>query len=321
MPDPRFFSRHAEIALSAVQANFSLQGGEASKAETVIQSLDPLAGAGQNSLALFLDRRLASLARASQSAAILTTAKLRDELRDWGGVVLVHDQPKVVWAQVAEILYPDSGNPVAAARGAIDPTAQIGRDCQIGENTVIGPGVIIGDGARIGSNCSLSHSIIGDGFVLYPNSVIGRPGFGFVPTPRGLLRMPQLGRVIIGHGVEVGSTTTIDRGSLEDTVIGNGCKIDNGVQIAHNCRLGDHCILTGHVGLAGSVTLGSGGIVGGGAVIGDHLKIGDGVQIAMGSVVTRDIAAGAKMAGYPAIPLQQWLRRVIRENRNEGKKS
>ena len=320
MPDPRFFSRHAEIALSQIIADFSLQAAAVAAPSVVIQGLDSLTAAGDRTLALLLDRRLVSRARASGAAAILTTAKLSDEMQAWGGQLLVHDQPKVVWAQLAEIFYPESANPAATARGAIDPTAQLGKDCQIGQNTVIGPGVVIGDGARIGANCTISHSIIGTGFILYANSVLGRPGFGFVPTARGLLRMPQLGRVIIGDGVEVGATSTIDRGSLEDTVIGTGCKIDNGVQIAHNCRLGDYCILTGHVGLAGSVTLGTGVIIGGGAVVSDHVTIGDGVQIAMGSVVTRDIAAGAKMAGYPAIPVQQWLRRVSREARIEGKK-
>ncbi|MDI9408850.1 MAG: UDP-3-O-(3-hydroxymyristoyl)glucosamine N-acyltransferase [Candidatus Pacebacteria bacterium] len=312
MPDQRFYTPAAELKLEAIIAEFKLNHRGAESRPIIVKQLDSLAAADQWAMALLLDRYHLDEALRSRAAVILTTYKLSELLTDWSGRIVIHPEPKIIWAQLAHRLYPETETHPADGP-AIHPTATLGKDCQIGKNTVIGAGVMIGDGARIGANCSISHSIIGKNFTLYPNSMIGRPGFGFVASARGLLRMPQLGRVIIGNGVEIGATTTVDRGSLEDTVIGDGCKIDNGVQIAHNCRIGNHCILTGHVGLAGTVTLGNGVVIGGAAIISDHITVGDGVQIAMGSVITRDIAAGSKMAGYPALPVQQWLRRAVRD--------
>src|SRR5690606_35932804 len=140
------------------------------------------------------------------------------------------------------------------------------------------------------------------------------------PNGMGLLKIPQIGNVVIGNGVEIGANSCVDRGKFSSTIIGDGCKIDNLVQIAHNCELGMFCIMAGNSGLAGSVTLGNGVIIGGSASIKDHTKIGDGAIIGAGSGVTGDVEAGATMLGYPALParetLKQWaaLKQLIKRN-------
>jgi UDP-3-O-[3-hydroxymyristoyl] glucosamine N-acyltransferase len=193
----------------------------------------------------------------------------------------------------------------------IEAQVRLGEGCHVGPNAVIGAGVSLGAACVIGANVTMSHTVAGERVHVFANAAIGRPGFGFVPTARGLLRMPQLGRVIIGDDVEIGSGCTVDRGTLGDTRIGSGCKIDNGVQIAHNVTLGIGCILAGHVGIAGSATIGDFVVMGGGVVVSDHVTIGTKVQIAVGSCVIRDVAARSSVGGYPAVALRQWHRQTV----------
>ena len=182
-------------------------------------------------------------------------------------------------------------------------------ECTIGNNTVIWSGAVVRERCHIGSNC-----------ILHPNCTIGADGFGFRPCPqRGLVKIPQIGNVIIGNWVEIGANSCVDRGKFSSTIVGDGCKIDNLVQIGHNSKLGKFCIMAGNSGLAGSVTLGNGVIIGGSASIKDHLTIGDGAIVGAGSGVAADIPAGKTMLGYPAVEartaLKQWaiLKRMANE--------
>lgn len=191
------------------------------------------------------------------------------------------------------------------------PNVTILDECTIGEHTVIWPGSVVRERCHIGSHC-----------ILHPNCTIGADGFGFRPDPqRGLVKIPQIGNVIIGNGVEIGANSCVDRGKFSSTILGDGCKIDNLVQIGHNSKLGKFCILAGNSGLAGSVTLGNGVIIGGSASIKDHTTIGDGAVVGAGSGVTGDIAAGKTMLGYPAVEardaLKQWaiLKRLVNESK------
>jgi UDP-3-O-[3-hydroxymyristoyl] glucosamine N-acyltransferase len=196
--------------------------------------------------------------------------------------------------------------------------AYIGPNVTIGENTIIYPNVTILDECTIGSQTVIwSGSVvrerchIGNHCILHPNCTIGADGFGFRPDPeRGLVKIPQIGNVIIGNGVEIGANSCVDRGKFSSTILGDGCKIDNLVQIGHNSKLGKFCIMAGNSGLAGSVTLGNGVIIGGSASIKDHLTIGDGAIIGAGSGVAADVEAGKTMLGYPAVEardaLKQW---------------
>ena len=217
----------------------------------------------------------------------------------------------------------------------ISSGAKIGAGCYIGpkviigENAIIYPNVTILDASTIGENTVIwsgtvvrERCHIGNDCIIHPNATIGADGFGFRPCPeRGLVKIPQIGNVIIGNGVEIGANSCVDRGKFSSTVLGDGCKIDNLVQIGHNSKLGRFCIMAGNSGLAGSVTLGDGVIIGGSASIKDHTTIGSGAIVGAGSGVTGDIPAGKTMLGYPAVEardaLKQWaiLKRLVNESK------
>ena len=193
----------------------------------------------------------------------------------------------------------------------IYPNVTILDECTIGKNTVIWSGTVVRERCHMGNDC-----------IIHPNATIGADGFGFRPDPqRGLVKIPQIGNVILGNNVEIGANTCVDRGKFSSTVLGDGCKIDNLIQIGHNSKLGRFCIMAGQSGLAGSVTLGNGVLIGGSASITDHVTIGDGAIIGGGSGVTKDIPGGKTMLGYPAIEardaLKQWaiLKRLVSESK------
>ncbi|NNT73058.1 UDP-3-O-(3-hydroxymyristoyl)glucosamine N-acyltransferase [Flavobacterium sp. IMCC34852] len=202
-------------------------------------------------------------------------------------------------------------NVVIGENTTIYPNVTILDECTIGKNTIIWSGTVIRERCHVGSHC-----------ILHPNCTIGADGFGFRPCPeRGLVKIPQIGNVILGNGVEIGANSCVDRGKFSSTVLGDGCKIDNLVQIGHNSKLGKFCIMAGNSGLAGSVTLGNGVIIGGSASIKDHTTIGDGAIIGAGSGVAGDVEAGKTVLGYPAIDardaLKQWaiLKRLVRDSK------
>lgn len=194
----------------------------------------------------------------------------------------------------------------------IYPNVTILDECTIGKNTIIWSGVVVRERCHIGSNC-----------IIHPNATIGADGFGFRPDPqRGLVKIPQIGNVVLGNNVEIGANTCIDRGKFSSTILGDGCKIDNLIQIGHNSNLGRFCIMAGQSGLAGSVTLGNGVLIGGSASITDHVTIGDGVIIGGGSGVIKNVPAGKTLLGYPAIEsrdaLKQWA--ILKKLVNDSKK-
>jgi len=204
--------------------------------------------------------------------------------------------------------------------------SKVGAHCYIGKNVVLGenvnvfPNVSIFDNSTLGSGCVIwsgtvirERSKIGNDCVFHNNVSIGADGFGFRPSDdgRGLVKIPQIGNVVIGNAVEIGANSCVDRGKFSSTIIGDGCKIDNQVQIAHNCVMGKGCIMAGHSGLAGSVTLGDGVLIGGSASIKDHLTIHSGAVVGAGSGVMKDVAARKSVLGYPACDyrdmLKQWV--------------
>ncbi len=200
----------------------------------------------------------------------------------------------------------------------VDPLAVIGPRVEIGAGTVIGAGAVIGADVRIGRDCNvgartaIQFALIGNNVLIHPGCNIGQDGFGFIFFgPDGHLKVPQTGRVLIQNNVEIGAGTSIDRGSLRDTVIGEGTKIDNQVQIGHNVTIGRECLLAAQIGLAGSLTIGDNVALGAKVGINNHLKIGDGAQVTAMSGVKDDIPPNGRWGGFFAKPTKQWFREII----------
>ena len=190
----------------------------------------------------------------------------------------------------------------------IGKNVKIGKNCLIGHNTIIETNVIIGSNCSIGSNVIIRNTIVKDNVNILDGCVIGKKGFGFFPNREKNIRYPHIGIVIINENCEIGCGSTIDRGSLSNTIIGKNTYLDNQVHIAHNNKIGDNCIIAGQVGFAGSSTLGNHVMIGGQAGISGHLKVGNNVQIGGGSGVINDIPDNTKVMGYPAKNLREFIK-------------
>jgi UDP-3-O-[3-hydroxymyristoyl] glucosamine N-acyltransferase len=264
----------------------------------------------------------------SRAGAVIVHPDMADRVPPTA-VAIVTAEPYAAWARVAALFHPlppvrPGAHPsaVIAPDSAIDPSAEIGplavvgARAEIGPRTCIGPGAIIGDGVvigadcRIGSHASLSHALLGDRVMVYPGARIGQDGFGFVTSTEGLLRVPQLGRVVLEDDVEVGANTTIDRGSLHDTRIGAGSRLDNLVQIGHNVRLGRGCVIVSQAGISGSTILEDHVMVAGQAGLTGHLRIGRRARIGAQAGVMADVPEGADVVGSPAQPAREFFRHV-----------
>jgi UDP-3-O-[3-hydroxymyristoyl] glucosamine N-acyltransferase len=191
----------------------------------------------------------------------------------------------------------------------VGKNVKIGKNCLIGHNTIIEKNVIIGSNCSIGSNVIIRNTIVKDNVNILDGCVIGKKGFGFFPNQEKNTRYPHIGLVIIKDNSEIGCGSTIDRGSLSNTIIGKNTYIDNQVHIAHNNKIGDNCIIAGQVGFAGSSTLGNNVMIGGQAGVSGHLKIGNNVHIGGGSGVINDISDYTKVMGYPAKNLREFIKK------------
>ena len=192
----------------------------------------------------------------------------------------------------------------------IGPEAAIGKGTTIAAGTVIGHRVHVGQGCYIGPNATVTHTLVGNRVIVHAGAAIGQDGFGFAMGKAGHLKVPQIGRVIIQDDVEIGANTTIDRGALDDTVVGEGSKIDNLVQIGHNVVIGRHCVIVAQTGISGSTELGDYVALGGQVGIVGHVKIGAGAQIAATSNVRGNVPPGVRWGGTPAKPVRLWFKEL-----------
>jgi UDP-3-O-[3-hydroxymyristoyl] glucosamine N-acyltransferase len=298
--------------------------GDGGVVVTAVGSLDR---AGPGALSLAVSPRYAAALEASRAGAVLVPPALADA-RAGPAARIVVDDPYGALVQVIGRLFPDAEPPKG-----IDPTARIGSGCTLGAGVAIGPFVVLGRGVHLGDRCRLAEGVsIGDGVtvgedtrmdarvvcyagarigrrvVLKAGAVIGGDGFGYLSRGSGHQRIPHVGGCVIGDDVEIGSNSCVDRGSLDDTVVGQGTKLDNLVHLGHNVRVGERCLLMAGVGVAGSTRLGNDVILAGHVGVTDHLTIGDRVQVAAKSAVIGNVPAGMVYSGHPARPNRQVLR-------------
>jgi len=328
MADRRFFDRAGPFALDVLCAVSGAKLLHAEQSARLFSDVAPLETAGPADVSFLENRKYIEIFARSYAGAAFVDEKAVERAPP-GMAVLVSKEPYKAYALAAQAFYPAAK--VAACRApsaVIDLTAEVPEDCEIGPNvviegrvrlghrcrvganTVIASGVEIGDDCQIAANVTLTHCVIGSRVVLHPGARIGQDGFGFAPDPIMPIKVPQLGRVLIGDDVDIGANTTIDRGSGHDTVIGSGSMIDNLVQIGHNVVLGRCCILAGQVGISGSTKLDDFVMVGGQGGLAGHLHIGSGARIAAKSGLMRDVPAGETVCGSPAVPLSEFMRQT-----------
>lgn len=315
MADPRFFSKPTPRTLADIAALTGASLSSGSSPDLLIEDVAPLDSAGPGHISFLDNVRYRDQFAGSRASACVVAPDMADRAPA-GMALLLTPTPYKAYALAAQAFYPDRKPAVLISPQAhVDPAARLGEGTVVEAGAVIGPGVEIGRDCRIGATAVVSHALIGDRVRIYPGCCIGQDGFGFAIDPAGFIKVPQLGRVIIGDGVEIGANTTIDRGAGPDTVIGPGTWIDNLVQIGHNVKIGRNCVIVSQVGISGSTVIGDLVMIGGQAGITGHLTIGKGAKIGAQSGVMQNIEPGAEVLGSPAMPLRRFMRQVAYLNR------
>jgi UDP-3-O-[3-hydroxymyristoyl] glucosamine N-acyltransferase len=329
MVDRRFFANSGPFLSAQIAKATGTVLRAAKQVDMSFTDVAPLDRASATDISFFDNSKYADQFSKSSAGACFVREKYA-HLAPAEMALFITEDPYRCYALTAQLFYPASRAPEGIHPSAvIDPSAvigegtsiasgvMIGRDCTIGNrcsigpNTVIGDGVTIADDTSIGGLCSITHALVGQRVIIHRGVHIGQDGFGFALGREGHVKVPQLGRVIIGDDVEIGSGTTIDRGTGPDTVIGDGAKIDNLVQIGHNVHIGKRAVIVAQVGISGSTRIGDGCVIGGQTGIAGHLKIGAGAKIAAKSGVMHDLPAGGSYGGAPAIPAVEWHRQTI----------
>ena len=290
-----------------------------------ILDIRDLSTATKYDITFFHSKKYEELASKTKAFFCITTKLLKDYLPNHCNKIVV-DNVLVSTAKITKVFYPDSvtddfdltvkdifktsfKKKVKFGKNVlIGKNVKIGINCSIGHNSIIEKNVIIGNNCSIGSNVIIRNTIIKNNINILDGCVIGKKGFGFFPDREKNYRYPQIGVVIINDNSEIGCGSTIDRGSMSNTIIGKNTYLDNQIHIAHNVKIGDNCIIAGQVGFAGSANLGNHVMIGGQAGISGHLKIGNNVKIGGGSGVIKDIPDNSKVMGYPAKDLKSFIK-------------
>jgi UDP-3-O-[3-hydroxymyristoyl] glucosamine N-acyltransferase len=291
----------------------------------VVKDIKPLTIAKNCDLTFFDSIKYKDSAKITKASACITTIKLSEFLPKNIEIIIVKNVLYEL-AQLLKLVYPfsDVDYPDPSLKKPENKkfsnvkfcnNVLIGKNCKIGKNSIIGSNCIIEHDVKIGKNCIIGsgsiikNTIIGDNVVIQDDCKIGQKGFGFIPINNKNIKFPHIGKVVIENEVEIASGCTIDRGSIDDTLIGKNTYLDNQVHIAHNVKIGSNCMIAGQVGFAGSSIIGNNVSIGGQAGISGHLKIGNNVKIAGGSGVVKDIEDNQVVMGYPAVPLRDFLKK------------
>lgn len=329
MVDSRFFANHGPFTASDLAAATGTTLANPEMGSRPLRDVAPLDRASATDVSFFDNSKYVEQFLTSEAGACFVRPKFADQAPK-GMALLLTEDPYRCYALAAQKFYPQArpdagvhesahvhasatlGKNVAIGAGAvIGANVVIGDDSSIGPNAVIEMGVQIGKATQVGGLTSISHAIIGNRVLIHRGVQIGQDGFGFALNREGHVKVPQLGRVVIEDDVEIGSNTTIDRGTGPDTYIGEGTKIDNLVQIGHNVNIGKRAVIIAQVGISGSTRIGDGAVLAGQAGIAGHLKIGAGSKIAAKSGVMSDIPVGTSYGGFPAVPVVDWHRQTI----------
>ncbi len=290
-----------------------------------VHDVKDLLSASNNDLTFFYLKKYKELANFTKAAFCITIDSLKNELPKNCKPLIVKNV-LISTSIVTGKFYPDSVNDnfdsevkdisetiyknkiIFGKNVLVGENVVLGSNCSIGHNTIIEKNVSIGDNCSIGSNTVIRNSLIGNNVKILDNCIIGKHGFGFFPDTTKNLRYPHIGIVKIEDNCEIGCGSTIDRGSMSNTVIGKNTFLDNQIHVAHNVKIGENTIIAGQVGIAGSSIIGKNVRIGGQAGISGHLTIGDNVEIAGGSGVIKDISDNSKVMGYPAKNIRQFLK-------------
>ena len=319
-----FFPNHGPFKIGNIIELISASSSAVNLDAEVIDIKD-LSSANINCISFFHSNKYKTLAQNTNATFCITSENLKGHIND-NSIILVVKNVLVAVAKVTKIFYPDSindefDNSVSLITKTkfkdtvkygqnvlVGKNIKIGNNCIIGHNTIIEKNVIIEDNCTIGSNTIIRNTLVKNNVSILDNCVIGKKGFGFFPDNTSNFRYPHIGMVIINDFAEIGCGSTIDRGSMANTIIGKNTYLDNQIHIAHNVQIGNNTIIAGQVGIAGSTIIGHNVKIGGQVGISGHLKIGNNVEIAGGSGVIKDIADNSKVMGYPAKNIREFLK-------------
>ncbi len=323
MPNP-FFKNNGPFSILEILNFLKIKINDLN-GEQKVYDIKDLSTSSKTDITFFHSKKYVEFAKKTKASFCITTENLKKELPK-NCLPLIVENVLVSVSHLTGKFYPDSINDnfdntvvdihetnfhdkVKYGRNIlIGENVSIGSNCSIGHNTIIEKNVSIGDNCSIGSNTILKNTIIGSRVSILDNCVVGKHGFGFFPKNNKNFRYPHIGLVLIGDDCEIGCGSTIDRGSMSNTIIGKNTYLDNQIHIAHNVKIGENSILAGQVGIAGSSSIGNNVRIGGQAGISGHLKIGDNVEIGGGSGVIKDVPNNTKVMGYPAKNIREFLK-------------
>ena len=319
-----FFNNKGPFKISEILKEINLKF-QTEDPNFIINDVKDLSTATKNDITFLHSNKYNDIALNTKASFCITTDKLQNHLPKKCNKIIV-ENVLLTLSKITMFFYPDAledhfdkslddivkislNNKVDHGLNVlIGKNVNLGINCSIGHNTIIESNVVIGNNCSVGSNVIIRKSIIGNNVRILDGCVVGKKGFGFFPNSESNTRYPHIGIVIIKDNVEIGCGSTIDRGSLSNTIIGKNTFLDNQVHIAHNVKIGENCIIAGQVGFAGSSVIGNNVMIGGQAGISGHLIIGDNVQIGGGSGVVKNIPNNTKVMGYPAKDLKSFIK-------------